>query len=221
MPITIFLDESGDLGWNFVLPYMQGGSSRYLTIASLCIPPEKEYLARRVIRDLYKDFRWNPKKEKKWADMSKTARARFAGAAKKLKESESDIFFHAITVKKERVMERLRVDPNKLYNYMVMMSLIARMSEHDSVNFIPDPRSVKVESGNSLPEYLQKELHRKNAKTRLVKDVRVSHKCPELQFADMLCGLVRGFHENKEAEYLTVLGPALRQIRLFFPPEER
>lgn len=37
----IYLDESGDTGWKFELPYRNGGSSRYLTIAALIAPSEK------------------------------------------------------------------------------------------------------------------------------------------------------------------------------------
>jgi hypothetical protein len=38
--MLIYLDESGELGWKFDAPYRKGGSSRYLTIASLVISPD-------------------------------------------------------------------------------------------------------------------------------------------------------------------------------------
>ena len=34
---TIYLDESGDLGWKFDADFKRGGSSRYLTIAAAVI----------------------------------------------------------------------------------------------------------------------------------------------------------------------------------------
>jgi hypothetical protein len=217
MPLTIFIDESGDLGWNFALPYRQGGSSRYLTIGSLCIPPPKEHLARRVVRDLYNKFGWNTKKEKKWADMSDAARQEFARRAKILVESNDDIHYHAITVKKENVMEHIRRDPNKLYNYMVRLSLLNRMSVHGSITLIPDPRAIKVESGNSLSDYLQLELwFTKKVKTAIYTKTKHSHQCEEIQFADLLSGVVQSFHEDGENETFTVLNPRIRQIRLFF-----
>jgi hypothetical protein len=40
--VAIYLDESGDLGWKFDGPYLGGGSSRYLTITALCVPPGKD-----------------------------------------------------------------------------------------------------------------------------------------------------------------------------------
>jgi len=33
----VFLDESGDLGWNFEHPFRMGGSSRFLTLAFLVV----------------------------------------------------------------------------------------------------------------------------------------------------------------------------------------
>jgi len=36
--MNVYVDESGDLGWEFAQPFRQGGSSRYLTIASLLVP---------------------------------------------------------------------------------------------------------------------------------------------------------------------------------------
>jgi hypothetical protein len=218
MPLSVFVDESGDLGWNFAAPYRNGGSSRYLTIGALCIPPEKEHLARRVVRDLYNRFKWNTKKEKKWADMSDAARAEFARAARQLREDNADIFFHTITVFKENVMQHIRADSNKLYNYMIRLSLLDRMAMHSSIILIPDPRSIKVESGNSLPDYLQLELwFNKKVLTKIHMKRKSSDKCEELQFSDMLSGLVQSFHEDGEQANILVLGPRVRQSRLYFP----
>lgn len=72
----IYLDESGDLGWNFDKPYREGGSSRFLTIASLVINPSKKHLTKRLIKNLYNKFKWPPKIEKKWSDMKLSERER-------------------------------------------------------------------------------------------------------------------------------------------------
>lgn len=217
MALVIYLDESGDLGWNFALPYRKGGSSRHLTIGSLCIPPAKEYLVRRVVRDLYTKFKWKPSKEKKWVDMPDSAREEFADSARVLCDSEPDIHLHAITVRKENVMEHIKSDSNKLYNYMIRLSLLDRMALHDDVTLCPDVRSIKVQSGNSLHDYLQLELwFTKKVKTKLKNNPRHSSGCLEIQFTDMLCGVVQSFHEDNDQKNLTRLGPRIRQCRLFF-----
>jgi hypothetical protein len=217
MALTVFLDESGDLGWNFAQPYRAGGSSRYLTIAALCIPSGKEHLARRVVRELYTKFRWNTKKEKKWAKMSDAARKEFAESAYKLCDANADIFLHAITVKKENVMQHIRSDSNKLYNFMIRLALLDRMAAYSDVTLIPDPRSIKVQSGNSLHDYLQLELwFTKKVRTTLLTRPKHSDQCEEVQFTDMLSGLVQSFHEDGEKPNLLILGPKIRQCRLFF-----
>jgi Protein of unknown function (DUF3800) len=111
-----YLDESGDLGWNFTAPYRNGGSSRYLTIATLVCPQDKKQYPKRLIIKLYEKFNWNIQKEKKWADMIPAEREYFAQVAQKLMISQSDIKLFAITVVKEKVGEHIRVDSNKLRN---------------------------------------------------------------------------------------------------------
>jgi hypothetical protein len=48
--MNLYLDESGDLGWKFDKPYRDGGSSRYLTIATLIIPQNLSHLPKRIIK---------------------------------------------------------------------------------------------------------------------------------------------------------------------------
>lgn len=97
--VYTYLDEAGDLGWSFDLPYREGGSSRFLTIASVIVPKEKKHYLKRVIHKLQKEFNWNKTHEKKWSDMSPTPRVRFSERVTELINNNSDISLHAITVK--------------------------------------------------------------------------------------------------------------------------
>jgi len=56
-PINVYLDESGDLGFKFKKPFGKGGSSRYLTIALLIIPPDLSKYSKRIVRSLYTRLR--------------------------------------------------------------------------------------------------------------------------------------------------------------------
>lgn len=38
---------------------------------------------------------------------------------------------------------------------MIGLSLLDELSGHEQVTFVPDPRDIKVESDNSLHDYLQ------------------------------------------------------------------
>lgn len=155
MAAHIYLDESGDLGWQLEKPHNRGGSSPYLVIAALIVPPQKDHLPERRMRQLYKSRHWQTTNEKKWVRMSPAARSAFATTATGMARDHSDICFRAIVAQKRNVMDHIRTDPNKPYNYMTKLLLIEEMARHDTVHFVPDPRSIQVESGRSLHDYLQ------------------------------------------------------------------
>lgn len=217
MSTIVYLDESGDLGWNFAAPYRHGGSSRYLTVASLCVPSTKSHIPKRVIRNLYHKFGWSTTKEKKWVDMIPAAREEFATSVAKMCAAHPDVHLHVITVKKENVAQHIRKDPNKLYNFMIRLSLLDCMATQEYVTMVPDPRSIKVESGNSLHDYLQIELwFTKGVKTELSTQPMDSRDCRGIQFADMLSGLVQTRFEDKYFEHIKLCVRYLRIKRLFF-----
>jgi hypothetical protein len=213
----IYVDESGDLGWSFGAPYRLGGSSRYLTVAVVCVPSSKKHIPKRVIKDLYRRLKWPTGVEKKWKDMGPTERAAFATAALKMCNDHPDIHLHAITVKKERVEEHVRADENKLYNYMIRLCVLDCMATQDEVTLIPDPRSIKVESGRSLHDYLQIELwFTRRVKTKLFTCPLDSKSCKGIQFADMLAGLVQQRFEDRYFDHIRICIRRLRLKKLFF-----
>ena len=106
--IVVYLDESGDLGWSFDQPYRQGGSSRYLTIAALVVVSEKRHLPKRVVRDCYKKFGWNPQRERKWPEVADEARDHFARASADLVTRHPDVKHFTITVRKQNVLAHIR-----------------------------------------------------------------------------------------------------------------
>ena len=144
-------------------------------------------------------------------------RLAFANAAANLREKHPDIRYFAITVQKERVAEHIRKDRNKLYNYMIRLSLVKEMAKWDAVTFVPDPRSVKVASGNSLHDYLVTTLwFDHEAKTTLSTRPAESDKSLAIQFVDMLAGAVWAHHENGNSDPWGVLAPHVSTKQLFF-----
>lgn len=214
---VIYLDESGDLGWKFDAPYRKGGSSRFLTISALCVPTEKKHIPKRIIKDLHKEFNWTTNKERKWVDMGAGSRKRFSQLAKQMAESHPDIAMHAIVVKKQNVWEHIRKDGNKLYNYMIKLALLDKMATFDVVTLVPDPRSIKVQSGNSLSDYLQTELwFSKKATTNLITSPMDSKHCLGLQFADMLAGVIQARYEDNDSANHQLLSHKMTVGTLYF-----
>jgi Protein of unknown function (DUF3800) len=213
-----YVDESGDLGWNLTKPYRKGGSSRYLTIATLVCPPDKKHLPKRLIKKLYQKFNWPPKIEKKYSDMTREERICFSKYANELLNRNPSIKLIAITVSKENVLEHIRKDSNKLYNYMINLSLIDEMCKYDEVILLPDLRSIKVESGNSLHDYLGINLaFEKKVATTLQTQFCDSASTKNLQFADMLAGSIQSHYEDSDNYCWNILHKHVSLKRLFFP----
>jgi hypothetical protein len=213
----IYLDEAGDLGWKFSAPYRNGGSSRFLTISAICTPETKSHLPKRIVRNIYRHFGWSPSVEHKWNSLDSAERSFCATELRKLCDSNPDIILHAIVVKKQNVLAHIQADSNKLYNYMVRLALIKRMAKHDVVTLIPDPRSIKVRSGNSLHDYLQTVLwFEEKANTNLLTCPQDSAMCKGIQLADFLAGMVQAhFEDNVSRDFMTIQA-RLNLNRLFF-----
>lgn len=219
MDLQIYIDESGDLGWSFDQGYCHGGSSRFLTIAAMLVPDELDHLPKRKVMELYKYAKWDPKREKKWVEMSHDARATFAANAVKLHQKHPEIAYRAIVVAKQHVNDSFRRDSNKLYNYMIKLLLIDEIAKHPRVTLIPDPRSIKVQNGRSLHHYLDGLLYEMEAPTVLETIARDSRACRSLQFTDMLAGVVGTHYEFPKSDPYRTLARCLPVKQLFFRPE--
>ncbi len=215
---TVYLDESGDLGWKFDKPYRKGGSSRYLTITSIITPEHKSHLPSRLIKKLYEKFSWDPKQEQKWKYMKEHHKDAFSEKAVNLIQKHPDITYHSITVFKPNVEIHIREDSNKLYNYMIKLMLIEELKQFEVVDFIPDPRSIKVQSGNSLSDYLQTELwFEKGVSTKLQNNPQDSAKSKGIQFADMLSGIIQQHFEDQSTPRFEKIQQVTKIQKLYFP----
>jgi hypothetical protein len=211
----IYVDESGDLGWSLDKPYGHGGSSRFLTIAAVIVPESLDHMPQRKVRQLYKHGKWDTKREKKWVEMPSASRTNFANNAKNLVETHP-ILYKAIVAKKANVNESFRRDSNKLYNYMLRLLLLELMAQYEEVTLIPDPRSIKVENGKSLHHYLEMLLYEIEAPTKLTTSVRDSKNCLNLQFVDMLAGVIGTHYESNNSSFWNILSSRIEIRRLFF-----
>lgn len=91
------------------------------------------------------------------------------------------------------------------------------MATYDVVTLVPDPRTIKVQSGNSLHDYLQTELwFTKKSITNLLTNPVDSKNCLGLQFADMLSGAIQARYEDNNATYSQVMAHKLTPMPLFF-----
>ena len=213
----IFLDESGDTGWSFALPYQRGGSSRFFVISACSLQAPALAKPEQLVRRLHKNRQWKDAGERKWARMSPTARTAFAASAAKLALDSAAINLLAVVLEKRHVPAYARQGPNQLYNYMVKRLLLPEMARYDRVYFWPGERALPASSGNSLHDYLQTELwFGISAATRLETRPIDSRHSPNLQFVDMVSGVVHAHFEFGEARHWALLEPHVRLEKLNF-----
>ncbi len=217
MTINVYLDESGDLGWKFTRPYRRGGSSRYLTIAYLKCPPNKKHYLKRIVKAVYSQCGFNPNHEVKGSDLTNNQKELVARKISNLLNSHTDITITSITVRKENVQTHIRTDVNKIYNYMIKLSLIDKIACYDTVNLIRDIRSIKVKSGNCLADYLQIALwFEKSVPTKIIDNPYESHKVQNLILADWLNNIIWGCYEDRNSNAFDIISNKLDRIELFF-----
>ena len=184
---------------------------------ALLTPDRERKYPKRLVRRLYESHKWDTSKEKKWSDTNDSERLKFASAAVSLRQRIPTIEYLSMTVYKPRVQDHIRDDANKLYNYMIGLLLLDRMATFDTVTFVPDPRSIKVRSGNSMHDYLQTRLwFDLEAKTKLITDPCDSQNNLNVQFSDMLSGAVQSHYELAKSMPYKKLSSHLTHKTLFF-----
>lgn len=216
---SIYLDESGDLGWTLDKPHNRGGSSRYLTLAAVIIPTTKTHLITRIIRGIYKARKRSKTNELKSVELRPHERATFVRNLLEVKKSHPDILFTAITVDKTEVNSAFRKHPNGLYNYMTKRMLVKKMGHLSHVDFIPDARTIKVDLKHSLHDYLKTSLAESGFDTELVTTPLDSKDHFEVQFADILASIVWSYFEYGNSHFKEIQNHVFHS-KLFFKSEK-
>lgn len=217
MATIVYLDESGDLGWSFEKDYRRGGSSRFLTIAFLICPTSKKNLLTRIVKKVYNKCRKKPDFEIKGSSLSLNYKKFIAQQLVSLLSKNQDIKVGAITVQKVNVQSHIRQDSNKLYNYMLRLSLLDSVSNETIVSLVRDNRSIKVKSGNSLIDYLQTELWFELHSTTQIIDIPSDSKnVRNLILADWINNIIWGKYEDNNDEAYKILKDYILEKHLFF-----
>lgn len=223
MRTFIYLDESGDLGWNMHDPYQHGGSSRMLTLAAICLPEVKVKYIQRIVRALYEKRKRPLKNELKSVDLNTADKELFLKLVTKLLAEHKDIQLRSITVHKEYVNKKMQADPNVLYNYMIKCLLLKPICTAKFVDFMPDRRSEKVNTKWNMREYLNQMILEYSLEHEVDNQCcnvvpMDSSKCLELQFIDFYAGLVWSAYEfNDIKARLFMAGARVTNHKLFFP----
>jgi hypothetical protein len=226
MRTLIYLDESGDLGWNMLQPYQKGGSSRMLTLAAVCLPDSKGVHLQRIVRSLYKKRKRPLGNELKSVDLNFADKELFLRLTSKMLLEHKDIKLMSITVSKKQVDYRKFGDANILYNYMTKLLLLKTICQSVYVDFMPDRRSERVNARWNMGEYLNQMVYEagfehqiKNQSCNVIP--MDSSKHLELQFIDFYAGLVWSMYEFQDHKMGAFMSAnRTTNHKLFFPSED-
>lgn len=179
------------------------------------LPKADRKRPKRIIADMYKKYGWVS--EMKASSASPAQKMEFAENAVTMLGTYKDIAIDCIVARKENVKEHIRDDSNKLYNYMCRLVIPDYVQNEPEFEFIPDKRSIKVKSGNSLSDYLQTVLwFEYSAKTKLNNNPQESDKNYNLQFMDWMTHSIWSHFENGETDVFAKLCKAIKVRRLYF-----
>lgn len=217
MATNVYLDESGDLGWKFTAPYRNGGSSRFMTIAFVICPSEKKHLLKRIVAKVYTKLKVPTDIEIKGSSLTVTDKEFVAKQTLSLLQKHSDIKIIYITVKKEHVKPHLQLDTNLIYNYMMRLALLKEIDKFPTINLVRDNKSVKIQSGNTLINYLQTELYfSHNSASKLIDIPSDSKAVQNLIFIDWINNLIWGHYEDNNSSAYNILKNHIHSNQLFF-----
>lgn len=148
---------------------------------------------------------------------SENQKLEFWAAANLLISQHPDIKIDCIVANKQNVQPHIRQDANKLYNYMCKLVMLEHVKSLPAFEFIPDKRSIKVESGNSLSDYLQMQLWFEcNTSTTISYHPAESHGNYNLQFTDWVANCVWAHFENSETTVFQEASKRIRVRQLYF-----
>lgn len=153
--MTVFLDESGDLGWTFDKPNGNGGSSRFITISGIVVDEQQLKHVKRYISDLYQKYNLTPKIEKKGCNFSDLDATYITTNLSRVIAKAPSFNVISITARKEKVLPRLREDCNIFYNYMLGVMLPDTFRHHSDIKVVLDKRTIKVDHGNNFEAYIK------------------------------------------------------------------
>ncbi len=213
----VYLDESGDLGWNLDVPYRNGGSSRYFTIAYIICERSKSIELDRLVRRFYKRYSIPREKEYKGMNFNDDFACIAIKMVLKMLKENTDMTIGTVTVKKANCPSTVNYESsNILYNYMVSLALVTKIQFLDKAHIIPDKRSIPRESINSCPDLIKtKAWFEYESSVLLEYSPEESYKNKRLIFIDWIANFVWRKYEDERTQAYKMLKPFLEENIIF------
>lgn len=210
----IFLDESGDLGFNF----KKKKTSKFFVVAFLFLknkgPVEK------IIKKIFKSF---TKKEKKFHKgvlhcFKETPRVRIK-VLNLLKEKDVSVI--AIYLNKKKVYTRLQDEKHVLYNYVtnILLDRIYNkkiISIKEPINFIASRRETNKFLNENFKNYLKNQIN-KNHSIKIEIEIKSPNEEKCLQVVDFVAWAIYRKYEFGDETYSNLIKEKIIEESPLFP----
>lgn len=212
----LYLDESGDLGFDFV----NKNPSKFLTLAILSVngTDNNRRLINTVKRTIRKKLKPSGGPARLELKASKAAPAVIEYFLGKLAGLE--IRAYTLTLNKKRLFASLTRDKSRIYNYIarLVVDRVAIEPELDCVEFIIDRSKGKKEI-HEFDEYVKKQLQGRidPERTRFIIKHEDSCLAHGLQAVDSISWAVFRKYERKDNRWLGIIKNVLEYESLYLP----
>jgi hypothetical protein len=205
MGLSIYLDESGDLGRCFDLPYGSGGSSRFFTLAAVAVDDAQVSKLTRLVRGLYKSRQRPLSSELKSHQLNQKEKALFAAQAKQLVQ-QGKATLRAISVDKRTLPPIMQSDAEVMLHHLSKRLLLPDLLSHPEVTLIPDQTNGGERVAQALAAILKLAIAEAGANTQLLVRPTDSKHDLAVQFADYVAGLAWQAQEFGKDQGMKILG---------------
>lgn len=210
----IFLDESGDLGFDF----KKKGTSKSFVVTLLFTENR-----RNIEKIVKKTFKSLPSKVKKKhpgclhavKESSKTRMKMFSLL------NQQNISIIIIFLNKKKVYTRLQDEKHVLYNYVANILLDRIYTKkliplHGPIQLIASQRETNKFLNNNFKQYLESQIQN-NHKLQLTIEIRPSHGDKCLQAVDFICWAAYRRIETGDSSYINIIRSKIVEESPLFP----
>lgn len=210
----IFLDESGNLGFDFT----RSKTSEYFIVTLLFV--ENKDSIEKSVKKIFKSF--TPKERKfhhgtlhAYKETSKTRNKLLVELSKK------DMSVISLYLNKKKVHTRLQETKHALYNYVTNILLDRLYTKHlvpinQQICLIASRRETNKFLNDNFKSYLKRQVQN-NHKLDIEIKIMAPHSEKSLQAVDMLCWAIFRKHEHGDNSYYDVIKQKIVEERPLFP----
>lgn len=210
----IFLDESGDLGFNF----KKAKTSKYFTITLLFLTRKDSI--EKIVKKIFKSF---TQKERRYHGGTLHAFRETPKTRIKLltQLNEKDVAIVSLYLNKKKVYTKLQETKHALYNYVtnIVLDRICTkklIPKNEPICLVASRRETNKFLNENFKEYLRKQIEG-NHNLNIEVEIAAPHTEKCLQVVDMVCWAIFRSREHQDDTYRNLIKEKIVEESPLFP----